>query len=358
MSLDKLGYNAVLEQHRIDKGLQDFIAGRVITENRERYIVMTESTILECELLGNLRYTAENRYDLPAVGDWVAISPFDAGHGIIHAIFPRKSILERQAAGKFGDIQIIAVNIDVALIIQAVDRDYNLNRLERYLTVTYASKIEPVIILTKTDLRSEEEMDSILDEVKKRIKDVPVITISNLSREGYDSLYPLLVKGKTYCLLGSSGAGKSTLLNNLAGEQIMETRDISSSTGKGKHSTSHRELIVLPGGGIVIDNPGMREIGIADTGTGLESTFDEIIRYSDQCRFADCTHTGEAGCAVIAAVENGEIERSVYDNFLKLSRERARFKSTLAERRKKDKEFGKMVKEVKRIKKKGEDLGM
>ncbi|MBW1765306.1 MAG: ribosome small subunit-dependent GTPase A, partial [Deltaproteobacteria bacterium] len=190
-----------------------------------------------------------------------------------------------------------------------------------------------------------------LSSINERIDDVPVFTISNVTRKGFDSLYSILDRGTTFCLLGSSGAGKSTLLNNLAGRQLMDTKSISTSTKKGKHTTSHRELIVLENGGIVIDNPGMREIGIADTENGVESTFDEIVQYSSQCRFSDCTHTQEADCAVLEAVREGKIDRSLYENFLKLKRERTRFQSSIAEKRKKDKEFGKMVKEFKKIKK-------
>jgi ribosome biogenesis GTPase len=357
MNLEELGYNQELERFRKDKGLTGLDVGRVVTENRERYSVRTAGQFLVCELLGNLRYTAESRSDLPAVGDWVALSPYDDEHGIIHAIFPRKSILERQAAGKSGDIQIIAANIDVAFIIQSVGRDFNLNRLERYLTICYSHHVEPVIVLTKIDLYDETEMNASLTAIHKRIIHVPVIAVSNVTRKGYEKLFPILSKGKTYCMLGSSGAGKSTLLNNLAGKQIMETKDISMSTGKGKHATSHRELIVLEQGGVMIDNPGLREVGIADTGNGLENTFDEILRYSAQCRFSDCTHTGEKGCAVLEAVKRGEIERSLYDNFIKLTRERARFLTSVAEKRKKEKTFGKIIKEYKKLKKRGEDEG-
>ncbi|WP_343859325.1 ribosome small subunit-dependent GTPase A, partial [Fulvivirga kasyanovii] len=261
---------------------------------------------------------------------------------------PRSSVISRQDIGKFGEIQIIATNIDYALLVQAADRDFNINRLERYLTICNASKVSPIIVLTKIDLIDEHLTLDILDKIKGRINDVPIIAISNASQEGYDKLKAIIEKGKTYCMLGSSGVGKSTLLNNLSGKPIMRTDTISQSTNKGKHITSHRELTILENGGILIDNPGMREVGIADSASGLEITFDKIIRLAQNCKFKDCKHTNEAGCAVIEAVAKGEIDQASYDNYLKLEREKAHFESSIVERRKKDKEFGKMMKNYKK----------
>lgn len=231
---------------------------------------------------------------------------------------------------------------------QAVDRDYSVNRLERYLTICYSSGVSPVIVLTKTDLISEQKLAEIIESIDLRIKNTPVIAISNETRNGYAELSKMIEKGKTYCMLGSSGVGKSTLLNNLSGRTIMKTDSIGAGTNRGKHVTSHRELIVLESGGILIDNPGMREVGIADLAGGLETTFDMIISLSKSCRFKDCTHTTETGCAVIEAVEKGEIDRDSYENYLKMEREKAHFESTVAERRKKDKVFGKMMKDYKK----------
>jgi len=187
-----------------------------------------------------------------------------------------------------------------------------------------------------------------LEKIKARINNVPIIAISNESQDGYDKIKTIIEKGKTYCMLGSSGVGKSTLLNNLSGKSIMRTDTISQSTNKGRHVTSHRELIILENGGILVDNPGMREVGIADSTSGLEITFDMITRLSLNCKFKDCTHTNEIGCSVLEAVEKGEIDRASYENYLKLEREKAHFESTVVERRKKDKEFGKMVKNYKK----------
>ena len=348
MKLEDFGYNDNLEKLRVENNLANFEIGRVIAEHKERYIVKTEQGEFEAEITGNLRFTSRSREDFPAVGDWVALSIFDSDFSIIHGILPRYSVISRQAVGKFGEIQIIGTNIDYAFLVQAVDRDFNINRLERYLTICYSSKVKPIIVLTKTDLIDEQKIKEITESIKQRITDTVVLAISNETQYGYDALKSNLEKGKTYCMLGSSGVGKSTLLNKLSGRTLMKTDSISQSTNKGRHITSHRELIVLESGGILIDNPGMREVGIVDSSGGLETTFEKIIDLSLYCKFKDCTHTNEKGCAVIKAVENGEMDQKSYENFLKMEREKEHFESTLEERRKKDKDFGKMLKNYKK----------
>jgi ribosome biogenesis GTPase len=350
MTIKELGYKQYLEKYRTEQNLDSFEIGRVALEHKERYVVKTPENEFDAELVGNLRFMAESRYDFPAVGDWVAFSEYDDDKALIHAIYPRNSIIERQAVGKSGQVQIIATNVDCGLIVQAVDRDFNINRFERYLTICNASNVEPVIVLSKIDLISKSELESILVQINQRIKDVPLITVSNQS-DGYAALEPFIKEGETYCLLGSSGVGKSTLLNSLSGELQMKTGEISSSVNKGKHITSHRELIVLDSGGILIDNPGMREVGIADTTRGLETTFDSILEYAENCRFKDCTHMHEKGCAILAAVKNGEIDQDSYFNFQKMEKEKMHFESDAIERKKKDKDFGKMIKNVKKQRK-------
>lgn len=348
MKLEDLGYNDKLQKLRVENNLSDFEIGRVIAEHKERYIVKTENGEYEAEITGNLRYSAKSRIDFPAVGDWVALTTYDTEFSVIHKILPRLSMITRQAVGQFGEIQIIATNIDYAFLIQAVDRDFNINRLERYLTICYSSKVKPIIVLTKIDLINEQKITEIKDSIKQRIKDTAVFAISNETHDGYEALKKYIEKGKTYCMLGSSGVGKSTLLNNLSGKTLMRTDTISQSTNKGRHITSHRELIVLESGGILVDNPGMREVGITDTSRGLETTFDRIIRLSLNCKFNDCKHINEVGCSVIEAVENGEIDKKSYENYLKMEREKAHFESTIEEKRKKDKEFGKVIKNYKK----------
>jgi ribosome biogenesis GTPase / thiamine phosphate phosphatase len=350
MKLEDLGYNKILEQLRIENKLQEYEIGRIISEHKERYVVITEKGELEAEITGNLRFSAKGREDFPAVGDWVALTIYDSEFSIIHKILPRLSVISRQAVGKSGGIQIIASNIDFALIIQAVDRDFNINRLERYLTICFSSKASPIIVLTKTDLIEKHELDEITESIYKRINNIPVIAISNETENGYEILKQHLEQGKTYCMLGSSGVGKSTLTNNLSGKTRMKTNSISESTNKGRHVTTHRELVVLDNGAILIDNPGMREVGIVDTTDGLSTAFDHIVSYSQNCKFNDCTHTTETGCAVVDAVKNGEVDKKSYDNYMKMEREKAHYESTLFERRKKDKDFGKMIKVFKNVK--------
>jgi ribosome biogenesis GTPase len=351
MILEDLGYNLELQSYRKDQQLDSFGVGRVISEHKERYIVKTTDKEYEGEIIGNLRFSAINRSDFPAVGDWVAISEYDDNKVLIHAVFPRKTKIERQAVGKKGEKQIIAANIDYAFIVQAVDRDFNINRIERYLTICNTSNVKPMIILNKIDLIKENELTKLMAIVNERIKRIPVIAISNETQKGIEKVKECIEKGKTYCLLGSSGVGKSTLLNTLSGKQVMKTNRISISTNKGRHITSHRELLVLENGGILIDNPGMREIGIADSTDGIETTFETIIELSKNCRFKDCTHTTEKDCAIITALESGEVDKSSYENYLKMERENEYFESTVAEKRKKDKDFGKIIKHYKKTRK-------
>ncbi|MDA3907062.1 MAG: ribosome small subunit-dependent GTPase A [Bacteroidales bacterium] len=350
MTYQDLGYSNKLEHYRNEQGLDTFEIGRVILEHKERYVVKTQAQEFDAELIGNLRFTAESRYDFPAVGDWVAFMEYDEDKAIIHAILPRQSIIERKAVGKTGQIQIIATNIDYGLIVQAVNRDFNLNRLERYLTICNASDVKPVIVLSKIDLINASDLDLIINQINERIQGVPIVKVSSESI-GYKQLDEIIEVGKTYCLLGSSGVGKSTLLNGLAGKEEMKTGEISDAVNKGKHTTSHRELIVLDNGGIFIDNPGMREVGITDASVGLEITFESIIEYAKHCRFKDCTHVHEKGCAILDAVENGEIDKGAYTNFRKMEKENMHFESDTQERKKKDKDLGKMIKDVKKHRK-------
>jgi len=350
MTLEDFGFNKELEEYQKEHNLMSFGIGRVISEHKDRYTVKTAADEFDAELIGNLRFTAESRNDLPAVGDWVSITEYDDNKALIQAVFPRKSIVERKAVGKLGQTQIIATNIDFGVIVQSVNRDFNINRLERYLTICNDSKIEPIIVLSKVDLLEKEKLEELIVQVKERIKDVPLFVISNQSQLGIEKLKSELIKGCTYCLLGSSGVGKSTLINTLTGTNLMDTGEISESIDRGKHVTSHRELIVFENG-ILIDNPGMREVGITNASDGLEMTFDEILNLSKDCRFRDCTHSNEKGCAVLAALDKEELDSDSYANFVKMEKEKMHFESDSKERKKKDKDLGKLIKRVKKQRK-------
>jgi ribosome biogenesis GTPase len=348
MTIRDLGFTGEINDVTSD----GFTIGRVTREYRERYSVTTGEEEYDCEITGNLRFTASSRSDFPAVGDWVLMNPYDEGMAIIHKVLPRNTVLERQAVGKAGEKQIISANIDVALIIQSIDNNFNLNRLERYLTICYASDIEPVLVLSKIDLVTEEETASAIRQIESREKKVKIIQLSNTSLNGLSQILNFLQKGKTYCVVGSSGVGKSTLINNLLKKNVLKTDEISLSTNKGKHVTTHRELFVLDNGSIIIDTPGMKELGMTENQEGVKTTFDDIYSLSLKCKFPDCTHTKEAGCAVLEAVNNGQVEMAALENFRKIQKEQQRFQITIAEKHKKDKMFGKEAKLIMKEKKK------
>jgi ribosome biogenesis GTPase len=352
MNLPDLGFTNELSAYVTENNLSSFSIGRVTQEHRERYVVSDGVNEFESEITGNLRFSANSRADFPAVGDWVAMITYDSAQAIIHKILPRRSILERQAVGNFGEIQIISTNIDVALIIQAINNNFSINRLERYLTICYSANIEPVLVISKIDLSTEKEIQSAISDLEKRDKKVKHILLSNTTLKGLDQILDFIQKGKTYCVVGSSGVGKSTLINNLLKKNLLKTGQISYSTNKGKHITDHRELFVLENGGIIIDTPGMRELGMTDNTEGNKTTFQEIFDISFRCKFPDCNHINETGCAVIEALNNGTIDKNSYDNYQKIHKEQERFQTTIAEKRKKDKVFGKMIKNYYKDKKK------
>ena len=325
---------------------------RVLAEHKERYIVQNPEGIFQAEITGNIRFTAQSKTDFPAVGDWVRMVKMDKQNAVILELFPRYSKLERQAVGKFGESQVIAANIDFAFIVQSVGHDFNLNRLERYLSICYAGKIEPIIILTKIDLTSKNELAEIKKQIEKRMPEVPLILLSNVTSEGFEQLNKLMQAFNTYCFIGSSGVGKSSVINRLMEHEVLETSRISASTQKGRHTTTRREMLILPNQSIVIDTPGMRELGMTDQSAGLNKTYKKIGKLAQNCRFRDCTHQNEKGCAVIEAVENGSLPEEVYANYLKLKKEQEHFSSTVFEKRRKGKEFCKMAKEAMKERKK------
>ncbi|MDA3891559.1 MAG: ribosome small subunit-dependent GTPase A [Salinivirgaceae bacterium] len=351
MKLSTLGYNPIFQQYREEQSLTDFGIARVIRENKERYIVVSENGEFEAQVVGNLIYTATSRFDFPAVGDWVAISELDQNQAIIHAVIKRQSYLARKAI-ESNDIQLIAANINTTFITTAADRDFNLNRIERYLAIINSGNVKPEILLTKTDLNNKEELSNKIDLLNARFEGITIHCISNLSDPDIKKFASTLEQNKTYCFVGSSGVGKSTLINNLAQKEILQTKEISNSTNKGKHATTHRELFVLNTGYILIDTPGMREIGVTSEKSGIEGTFSNISDLAKSCKFQNCTHNNEPGCAIIEALENNELDVKLFENYQKLEKERSYLEATKEEKRQKDKNFGKMVKQVMKQKKK------
>ena len=349
MNLSTLDYdNWFLEQANTILQPGQHIA-RVMTVDRNAYLVSYENGMVPAEVSGKFRFGIESNEDIPCVGDWVCIEQASPTLAIIHAVLPRKTYIRRKCSGKTVDFQMIAANIDIACIIQSCHYDFNIRRLERYLVVAHEGHIEPTIILSKTDLVTPTELDTMIQEIKNHGITAPILPISNTTGDGLESLQQLLEKGKTYCLLGSSGVGKTTLINQLLGQHVLDTKSVSE-TGEGVHTTSRRQLLMLANGAMLIDTPGMRELGLLGTHDGLDNSFSEIADLSTQCRFVDCTHTQEPGCAVLNAVEIGELNEDRYHSYLKLKKETDYHDMSYVEKRKKDKDFGRFIKSFKKHK--------
>ena len=340
--LNDLGYTSQLDTFIQSHDLADFEIGRIIRESKKKYVVKTELSNYNSQISGKLRHEAKSRSDYPAVGDWVAIKPMEKNQAIIHEILPRKTIIERQAIGRFGKKQTIATNVDVAFVMQDITHDFNLNRLDRLIAICFASKIQPVVILTKIDIAEKSKLADRMAQIDKRFNDIYILLLSNKSMEGFSAIQNMIEYGKTYCFIGASGAGKSTLINNLVGKKVMLTKSLREKSHKGQHTTSHRELFILKDSGVLIDTPGMRELGVAESFKTLESTFEIIFTLSDSCKYSDCTHLIEPECAVLMALEKNEIDQSNYDNFYKMKEEQSQFE--LNKRGIKDKETIKKMK--------------
>ena len=320
-------------------------AARVTAVNKGAYLVRNEDAEVFAELCGTLLYSAASSIDYPCVGDWVAVEYENSGElAIIQAVLPRRTFLRRKAAGRKIDYQLIAANIDAACIVQALDFDFNLRRLDRYLVMIREGGIRPVVLLTKADLVSPEEAERQIAAVRQAAKDCSIMAFSNHTGEGFEPLRALFEPGKTYCLLGSSGVGKSSLVNRLIGEDRFETKTVSDYRGKGRHTTTRRELIVLEHGAMLIDTPGMREVGSIGANEGIGDNFADLEELGQSCRFSDCSHLQEAGCAVLAAIVAGELDEERYQSYLKLRRESAHYERSYVEKRRVDKKFGRMVK--------------
>ena len=343
----QLGFNNWFFDRIDPTKLIDHQIARVITVHKDRYTINNGKGDVSAEVTGKLMFSADSSLDYPATGDWVIAQYYDNNSfAIISEIVTRKSVLKRKTSGKNIEFQLIAANIDTGLIVQSLDTNYNLRRLERYLVMVNESDIQPVVLLSKSDMLPVDEIDKKITEIQALIPDIRVVPFSNKDKTGLRHVKELLVPWKTYCLLGSSGVGKTTLINNLQDEVRLKTHRVRKKDGKGRHITTRRQLINLKNGAMIIDTPGMREIGNFAVDTGIHSTFDEIAELSNQCRYNDCSHTQEQGCSILAALEDGRISHERYQNYIKLNKESAFYEMSYLEKRRKDKKFGKFVKSV------------
>lgn len=350
IKLEELGYDDFFDEKSKSFDLENSSIARVIAEHKGAYRVKNHNGEYLAKITGKQIFKAIRRDDYPAVGDWVIVAELDKERAVIQSILPRKTILQKKYSNK-QDMQIIAVNVDVAFIIESLDRDYNLNRFERYLVLAKEGGIKPVIVLNKIDLVSEIELNQKIDQIKERFSGVDIVLASAILEGGLGELSNYIEKGKTYCFLGSSGVGKSSLINKLLKGDSIRTQGISGATGKGKHTTTAREMYFLENGGIVIDNPGTREVGIACADIGMNDVFEEISILSKECKYADCTHMHEPGCAVLKAVKEGKLDENKYQNYIKLKKENEFYEMTDFEKRQKDRQFGKFIKKtLKRLK--------
>jgi len=351
-NIETLGFNNWFQDKIELSQNHDFKIVRVISVNKNSFVVSNGEKDIYAELTGKFLFNTDSALDLPTVGDFVYAQLFDDDTlAIIQDILQRKSLLKRKAAGKKIDYQLIAANIDIAIIMQALDSNFNLRRLERYLVMINDNNITPVILLSKSDLIGLEEAEEKKNQILEILPEVKISAFSNNSLDDIEKIKTLFTPHKTYCLLGSSGVGKTTLLNNLIHQDLYKTQPIREKDDRGRHTTTRRELIILENGSIIIDNPGMRELGIISNESGISSTFSEIDELSDQCRYKDCTHIVEAGCAVLEALERGEILEERYNNFIKIYKEAQYNEMSYVEKRQKDKKWGKFfnsaMKEIK-----------
>ncbi len=345
--LSLYGWNDELSQLKLQSSYSQLIHGRVTVVHRTCYEVVSEDGQFQCELTGNMLYGKES-FELPCTGDWVIFQPFDDSKGIIVDMLPRERTLYRKKSGTAADKQAIASYVDKAFIVQSLDDNFNARRVERFMAQILEEDIRPVLVLNKADL--DFDRGKVEEAIGHLSRHMPVFLTSILQPETILCLREFITESETVVFVGSSGVGKSSLVNALCGREVLLTSGISESTGKGRHTSTRREMVLMEGGGVLIDTPGVREFGLAlDDPDALAGMLD-VSDYEGSCRFADCTHVNEPGCAVLEAVNNGSLPREVYESYLKLRREAWHFNTAEHEKRKRDKSFSRLVEEVKKLK--------
>jgi ribosome biogenesis GTPase len=345
--LEHLGYNQFFDENRSELGASIEQVVRVTAEHKGVYEVIGIIGEYRASVTGKRMMVATNRDDFPAVGDWVIIKDADDDTKVITDILPRKTTMHKKYGGK-DESQLIAANIDTALIVESIDRDYNLNRFERYLVLAREGGVEPIIILNKSDLSLEKEINKNVEEIHERFGDVQVLATSTINQSGLEELSENIKPAKTYCFLGSSGVGKSSIINKLLEHDQIATGLIGEKSDRGRHTTTSRQMYFTKSGGIIIDNPGSREVGVADANSGVEEVFSDIEALASKCKFADCKHNKEPGCEIQVAIKAGIIDAQRYENYQKMQKETEHHQLTGYEKRQKNKKFGKYIKTAKK----------
>jgi ribosome biogenesis GTPase len=322
VDLTRLGWDEAFQQAFAPHAANDLVPARIVLEHTHIYRVATAEGEMLARVSGRLRHQAAARADFPGVGDWVAVAPpAHSGDARILAVLPRRSRFSRRAAGDPTEEQVVAANIDIVFLVVGLDGDFNPRRIERYLLVAMESGASPVIVLNKADV--VEDAERLADSVRPLAAGVPVHTVSCRDPESLAVLRQYLGHGCTGALLGSSGVGKSTIVNRLVGHDLLRTQDVRESDSRGRHTSTARQLVLLPESGVLIDTPGMRELQLWDTAEGIPGAFSDVEALAAACRFRDCRHQQEPGCAVRSAIAAGDIPAERLDSYHKLQAEQA-----------------------------------
>lgn len=335
MKLRELGLDSWFEEHVRKLCAPEQSIARVVAIDRGRIMVHDGHGEFSAELLGNFFYGAESAAKFPCVGDWVCLEQHASAPGeakgliSIQSILPRKTLLKRKTVGYNEEFQMLASNIDVAFIVMSCHYDFNIRKLERFLVMVHEAQIKPVLLFTKTDLMTAEALQLLIDDIDHAGFDIPILSMSNTTGDGLDTVRQFMTAGQTYCLIGSSGVGKSTLMNQLIGEDAFETQEVSAS-GQGKHTTVRRHLMKLKQGAMIIDMPGMRELAVSEIKEGIEASFSDILALTQSCRFSNCTHNAEPDCAILAALADHTLNAEHYKNYLKIQKESQHHKKETA----------------------------